>query len=260
MASRIIPGLVSITFRALQPSEIVNLAVECNLRSIEWGGDVHVPHGDVATAQRVRRLCDDAGIDVSAYGSYYRLASQPDQGPSFQAVMDCAIALRTSTIRVWAGNMASADANAAHRSAVAADLVRIANMAAARDIRIGLEYHGGTLTDTPESTLALLQAALQPNVQSFWQPRHGLSIEQNLAEIELLQPRLANAHVFHWWPNPAKRLPLVEGRDRWARYLSALKPATDQPRHASLEFTREDDPQQLRADAGTLLALLQQTT
>lgn len=258
MPSSIVPGLVSITFRQLRPAEIVRLVAQANLRSIEWGGDVHVPHGEVATAEQVRRMTADAGLVVSAYGSYYRLAGRPEQTPPFEAVLDCALALGARAIRVWAGTLASDKADGAHREAVAADLARIARLAGQHGVTVDLEYHGGTLTDTPESTAALLAAVPLANVRSYWQPRHGLSVEQHLVEIALLRPRLANVHVFHWWPDPGSRWPLEDGRDRWARYLSAVDPTDGNARHASLEFVRGDDPQQFRADAATLRNLLEQ--
>ena len=40
-------GLVSITFRELNPLEIIRLVSKAGLDGIEWGGDVHVPHGDI---------------------------------------------------------------------------------------------------------------------------------------------------------------------------------------------------------------------
>jgi len=39
-------GLVSISFRDLFPKQIVDMVAEVGLDAIEWGGDVHVPHGD----------------------------------------------------------------------------------------------------------------------------------------------------------------------------------------------------------------------
>ena len=55
------PGLVSITFRNLSVQEISGLAAKSGLVGIEWGGDVHVPHGDVGAARKVRKLTVDAG-------------------------------------------------------------------------------------------------------------------------------------------------------------------------------------------------------
>ena len=45
-------GLVSVTFRKLEPAEIVDLVKQAGLQGIEWGGDIHVPHGDIQRAKR----------------------------------------------------------------------------------------------------------------------------------------------------------------------------------------------------------------
>jgi 3-dehydroshikimate dehydratase len=257
----LIPGLVSITFRKLAPDAIVKLIVQGGLRSVEWGGDVHVPHGNLATARAVKRMTDEAGLAVSAYGSYYLAAAAPDKTPAFEAVLDSALALGAPSIRVWAGNRASADADDSHRAAVTTDLLRIAERAARHGVTIGIEYHAGTLTDTPESAAALLDAvAAAPNVWSYWQPRHGLTVGENLNEIDLLRPRLGSVHVFHWWPTAATRLPLADGRERWSAYLTALAPSGAQRRHVLLEFVRGDDEQQFIADAATLRQLISDTS
>ncbi|HEV7298520.1 MAG TPA: TIM barrel protein [Tepidisphaeraceae bacterium] len=256
MHQQFVPGLVSITFRKLSATDVVRLAVDAKLQSIEWGGDVHVPHGDVAAAQQVQRACANAGITTSAYGSYYRVGVIANDNPLFEAVLDSALALQAPSIRVWAGKMSSADADEAYRRAVAVDLARIATLAAAQGIGVSLEYHSNTLTDTPETTLQLLQAAAHPNVATYWQPRHGLTIEQNLSDIEMLSPHLRNVHVFHWWPTAATRWPLAEGAERWRAYFAALGRMGGPARHVSLEFVRSDDPHQLREDASTLHELL----
>ena len=46
-------GLVSITFRRLNPLEIVSLVAENGLTAIEWGGDIHVPPGKLKLARDV---------------------------------------------------------------------------------------------------------------------------------------------------------------------------------------------------------------
>jgi 3-dehydroshikimate dehydratase len=46
------PGLVSVTFRKLTPVEVAGLVKKGGLKSIEWGGDIHVPHGDLARRAR----------------------------------------------------------------------------------------------------------------------------------------------------------------------------------------------------------------
>ena len=248
-------GLVSVTFRALDVPAIIALARKTGLETIEWGGDVHVPHGDLGAARDARSRGEDAGIAVSAYGSYYRAGVDDPKVPKFEDVLSTAVALGAPVIRVWAGVVGSDAASAADRSRVEHDLARICAMAAAEGVTVSLEYHGGTLTDSPTSALSLLEAVARPNLASYWQPRHGLSVEENLADIALLRPYLRDVHVFHWWPDGRTRHPLSDGATRWQRYLADL--ASDGRAHTvSLEFVRGDDPNQLVDDAKTLGSLL----
>ena len=91
----LIPGLVSITFRQLSPQEIIALVAETQLKVIEWGGDIHVPHGDTKQAATVARWTNEAGLAVAAYGSYYRLAT-PNQ-PPFARIVETAVAIGAPT-------------------------------------------------------------------------------------------------------------------------------------------------------------------
>ena len=69
----IVPGLTSITFRSLNAEQIIELVSQAGLRAIEWGGDLHVPHGDTVVAARVRRQTEEAGLEMPSYGTYYRV-------------------------------------------------------------------------------------------------------------------------------------------------------------------------------------------
>ena len=91
------PGLVSMSFRELGLEEIINMVSRNGLEGIEWGGDVHVPHGDLAVAERAGRLTREAGLAVSAYGSYYCFDDCTEvaegKGLEFASVLDSAEAL-----------------------------------------------------------------------------------------------------------------------------------------------------------------------
>src|SRR5207249_324086 len=111
--------------RKLSPAEIISLTQRAGLRSIEWGGDIHVPAGNLACAADVRRQTEDAGLSVSAYGSYYRVG----QTEPFEPVLESAVALGAPTIRVWAGNIASSQADPQYRALVIRESRRIATLA-----------------------------------------------------------------------------------------------------------------------------------
>lgn len=251
---KILPGLVSVTFRKLTPREIVNLASRAGLAGIEWGGDVHVPHGIISRAAEVRSMTANAGLAVSAYGSYYRAGGQ--NGPdAFAPILETALALGAPTIRIWAGDHGSAETDADGRRRVEDDLLRIAELSAAAEISVSCEYHADTLTDTGESARALLDAVGHTSIFTFWQPPNGASVGECLASLRVALRHLSNVHVFHWWPRPADRRPLVEGASRWRHYLTEIAGAesdNQSTRFASLEFVRDDSAEQFLADARTL--------
>ncbi len=234
----VVPGLVSVTFRQLTAEAVVELAASHGLRAIEWGGDVHVPVGSHGVAASVAARCADAGIAVAAYGSYYRAGVTAE----FEPVLETAVSLGAPRIRVWAGDSGSAF------DVVAADLRRVAGLAAAAGVEIAVEYHANTVTDTLSSALALFGEV--PELRPYWQPPIGVSSADARAAVEALLPRLVTAHVFSWSPT-GERLPLADGAELWQPILARLA-AEPGDRYALLEFVRDDSPAALAEDAATL--------
>ncbi len=249
------PGLVSVTFRALMPTQIVALVRQAGLRGIEWGGDIHVPHGNLARAREVREMTQQAGLSVAAYGSYYRAAQSEADGLAFEHVLATAVELGAPTIRVWAGGVGSAAADTVQRARVADDLRRIATLAEAARLTVALEFHGGTLTDTAESTRRLLDTVNHPHLFTYWQPPLDRDTADCMADLRSLLPRVTHLHVYHWKPSPMERLPLADGAARWRDFIGiAAGVAVD--RYAMLEFVERDEPECFLRDAATLKALL----
>ncbi len=248
-----LPGLVSITFRQLSVEEIIALVTQAGLAAVEWGGDIHVPHGDEAQARTVARMGADAGLDVAAYGSYYRVG-HPETGP-FEAVLASAVALGAPQIRVWPGNQGSDEADEAYFQTVVEDSRRIADLAQGEGVGIVYEFHGNTLTDTNAAALRLLQSVDHANVRSLWQPPRFAARGDNLAGIEMVRPWLEHLHVFHWHLQTGERRPLAEGEDLWRDYL-AQAGDPNRTRYALLEFVEDDAPEAFLRDAATLLQWL----
>ena len=246
------PGLVSVTFRQLAAEAIIGLCLENNLRTIEWGGDIHVPHGVEDIAARVGDMTRAAGLSVAGYGSYYRLGN--GAGPDFAEVLASARALGAPVIRVWAGNQGSVDTSVATRQRIAADALRCADLAGAEGIAIAYEFHANTLTDTTSSALDLLEATGHPFIKTLWQPPHGLTVEECVRSLAAIASRLQHLHVFHWWPDGSRRLALHEGKERWRTYIDELRrlgPGCP----LLIEFVRDDNPAVLMQDASTLAEL-----
>jgi sugar phosphate isomerase/epimerase len=241
-------GLVSVTFRKLSPAEIVALVRQAGLEGIEWGGDVHVPHGDLARAREVRKLTVDAGLSVPSYGSYYR-AGLREPAP-FEAVLETAVELGAPVIRVWAGKKASDEADPAYRLLVEEDSVRIGALAAKAGVTVAFEYHGNTLTDTRDSALRLLRTCAG-SVKSYWQPRGSPADSQ--ADLQSVVPYLSHIHAFYW--EGSDRHPLADGAKNWAAYLKTIA-AVGGDRYVLIEFVKGDSPDAFLADAAALKSWL----
>jgi len=248
-------GLVSITFRKRTPRELVDLVQQAGHHAIEWGGDIHVPHGDLEQAFEVREMTQDAGLTCAAYGSYYRIGHSEDDDLRFETVRDTATALGASAIRVWAGNKPLRDVDAAYCAHIIEEARRIADLAAEASLPVVFEYHGGTLTETDASAQAFLRDVNHPNTRTLWQPPNGVDPSVNLKGLHAVLPHVFYFHVFHWWPTPKERQPLADGAHAWLPYLRALN-GTGRDTLAMMEYVQDDRPENYLRDAATLNAWL----
>ena len=259
-ASTLSPGLCSVTFRHLSVPEVVALTSTAGLDGVEWGGDVHVPVGDLRGAADAARCTTDAGLRVASYGSYL-FADQGSLG-GIGPVLDTAEALGTDLVRVWCPFGIEPDASHDERARVADVLTAWASVAAERDMTLYLEFHGGTLTATASSTRALLEAVGAHNLATAWQPPYwdrsptGAPRPGEVDDLARLTPWLAHVHVYEWTADLTRR-PLVAGEGHWPATLAGATPGRPGlDRFALLEFVADDDPVTLAADAATLLRWL----
>ncbi len=247
-------GLVSVTFRELSPEAVIDLVSQAGLAAIEWGGDVHVPHGEVRRARRVRQMSLDAGLQTPSYGSYYRAGHSGDV--PFSEIVDTAVALGASVIRIWAGRKGSAEANEAYWDQVVADSLRVAGLAEEAGLSVAYEFHQNTLTDTYKAALTLLKKVDRANVKTYWQPPAGVSVADNLVGLERILPRLANVHVqsARTVGGGTERAALAATSDAWGQYFEKIA-AAERDHYAMIEFVRGDTPEQFLEDAALLREL-----
>jgi hypothetical protein len=237
-----------VTFRKLAVEEVVQVAERAGLAAIEWGGDVHVPLGDLPAARKARALCEDRGLAIAAYGSYLRAGSVDRE--EIRTAVTTAAELGAPRIRVWAGTVGTAEAGVGDRMAVTRGLVELADVAAGSGIEIAMEFHRNTLTDEVDSTITLLLDVGAPNLTTYWQPPVDLDDVECLQQLEALMPWLSTVHVFSWWPSN-NRLPLAARESLWRPVLDRLA-AEPREINALLEFVADDSVDQLATDAAHL--------
>ncbi|MBQ8649291.1 MAG: TIM barrel protein [Clostridia bacterium] len=233
-------GLVSISFRNLSIEEIINLCRKNGLKNIEWGGDVHVPHGDIETAKAVFEECEQAGIKTAAYGSYYRVCPKKTVNPKWSAVVDTAAALHATVIRVWICEQGSAETDEKEFNAAVEELKEMCGIAAKKGIIVCAECHPFTLTDDYVYSVRLAKAVNLPNFKLYWQPNQFKDLQYNLSSIDAMKEYIINVHTFYWEEN--KKLSLSEGREIWQMYLKRLG---NTPKCFLFEFMPNDSPEEL---------------
>ncbi len=241
-----IPGLVSITFRDKKPREICALCVRAGLRAVEWGGDVHVP--DVKSAYEVAGMSRDAGLEICAYGSYYRLGTGSD---AFLRNLDAASALGAPAIRIWLGQKGSCETTESERAALVGALFAICAQAEKRGIVVAPEFHGGTLTDDIASVFRLLDETREiENLRFYWQPRWDWREDDRLRALDAVRARLMHVHAFTWrhGARGIERLPLALGAAMWKKVIAGVNDAC-----VLIEFVENDSDESLLRDAHTLM-------
>lgn len=155
----IIPGLVSATFKTESPDFVLAALKKADLHAVEWSENWHIPAGDAALARDLRERTLAQGAEIAAYGSYYRLGQNSDPAKDFLPTLQSAAALGAPLIRIWGGGTASAELDADTRRELAVEARIVSDMAASEGIKVALEWHKNTVTDTNESGLSFLDEA-----------------------------------------------------------------------------------------------------
>ena len=187
-------GLLSVTFRNLMVEKIIEETVNAKLDAIEWGGDIHVPHGDLDRARYVKKLCIEANIETPSYGSYFRAATSME----FLPVIETAKELGAKTIRIWAGTKNSELYSQKDLIELANEVKKICQKAKENKINVALEFHSGTVTNTNESALSFIEMVNESNLYSYWQTPLDKGFEYRKNGIIMLGNKLSSIHVFNW--------------------------------------------------------------
>ncbi|AXX29677.1 TIM barrel protein [Actinosynnema pretiosum subsp. pretiosum] len=211
-------GLASVGFPDRPLAEVVELALGAGAGAVAWGGDVHVPAGDLVAAERAAALSEAAGLVVGVYGSGYRAGC--DDPEEFAAVLDSAQSLGAPGVLVRAGGVAPWEATVGAWSFVVAELRRCVRLAAERDLVVVAEHSATSLFGTLESALRLLAAV--PGLAAHWRALGGSGAV--LAEVSALLPSLVVLSCGAGDPGASAALELL-ARDGGAR-MALLEPAS----------------------------------
>ncbi len=254
-------GLCSVSFRKLKHKELIRMVAESGLNAIEWGSDIHVPVGNTKLARQVGNYASSLGIESPSYGSYYKLVEDFE---AFKPYVDAATHLGANNIRVWAGNSSSHLISEDRFKAIAERANEIAEYSAHFQIKVSVEYHKNTLTDTLTSTALFYNTANHPNLFAYWQPLTEDDLTTQDQSLMNVMPRLSNVHLYYWQlgeDNEFVRRPLIEGHAHISRQLNLIVPnPTLKKQYVFLEFVKDDLAENFLEDAKALKKIISKPT
>ena len=255
MSNNLRAGIVSVTFRQYAFRHFIEYIKPSGLSCIEWGGDIHAPYNDLQKAEAIAGEMQKNNLATASYGSYYRLG-QTHEPEQFSMILETAKKLSAPMIRVWGGAKASRKLTKQERKEIIGDALVISEKARQENIKVSLEYHADTITDTIKSALDFIREVRKQgggNIYLYWQPNQFMDYIDNKSDLMLLCPYLTNIHVFAW--DKTERLPLTEHKDRWKSYIHVIKNHGGE-HDFLLEFVKDDAVGQMLEDAKILIELL----
>lgn len=226
-------GLCTIALRNKLLEDALNVASEVGFDGVEiWGREPHMSMTyDCARVRAARRMAEERGLAVAVFGSYLRFGGLPGGNETQNVTVEDAVnttrGLGTKLCRVWAGARGSREASKHYWRQVVDEAAAACETAAQFGITLAVEMHGGTLTDTAKSTLALLKDVGAPNLKANYQCSFGLQSEDPRRRLEAVLPHVVNLHAQNYVaaPNPEERLErvgLADGMVDYGQLVSVL--------------------------------------
>lgn len=242
-------GLVSVSFRNEDVETVIRAAKAAGLDCIEWGSDIHAPCNDDAQLTKIAHLQKEYGISCCSYGTYFRLGVT--DLAELPAYIRAAKMLGTNILRLWAGKQSPWEFSEMDKERLFADSKTAAKLAEQAGVKLCLECHMKTYTETAEAALELLRAVDSPAFEMYWQPNQTRAVEENLENARQLEDYVNHIHVFQWAFK--ERFSLAEGVQEWKDYLKIF--AGD--RALLLEFMPDDKLESLKAEAAILRQIVE---
>lgn len=205
-------GLCSVTFRKKTAEEIVKIARKAEVGYVEWGGDIHVK--TVEDAYRVKSLCDDAGIKISSYGSYFNSADY--NKAEWISVCEIAKAMGASSVRIWLGRKDSEETNNIEYNLLLENTKKMCEIAADYDLIVCPECHDNTFNNNTDAFLLFKKVLKKENFRTYFQSRY-FRMEYDLDRIDRTFEFIENIHVSY---RDLKKEQFFRKKDRY--YLDTL--------------------------------------
>lgn len=184
-------GFTSTTFRQVKElARVAEIGVNGRADCIEWGGDIHVKNAD--DAKQAKKICDDAGLPVSSFGSYYR-AGKGDSESRAELCSRVSL-LGAESIRIWLGDKGSQKTDENEYKALLADTAALCDEAAKYGLTVMPECHPNTFNDNTDAFLRFVKELDRENFSTYFQSLYR-DWDYDLDRIKRTYPYVGKVHI-----------------------------------------------------------------
>ncbi len=183
-------GLCSVTFRKMSAAKVVEIAKKAGVNYIEWGGDIHVTNTE--EARIVKSVCDNEGIKICSYGSYYRVGCADKS--KWEEICRIAKIMNASSVRVWLGEKDSEKTTQEEYIRILEDLKSICSVAQKYNLLVCPECHDNTYNNNTDAFLKIKSELKEDNFKTYFQSRY-FRFDYDIDRIERTFDSIENVHV-----------------------------------------------------------------
>ncbi len=183
-------GLASVTFRQKTTREIVDICKQAEVNYIEWGGDVHVK--TLEDAHGVKTLCDENGITICSYGSYFNPLTYDEV--QWTDICKIAESMGAGSIRIWLGKKDSEDTSEEEYQLLVENTKKMCDIASRHSLLVCPECHDNTFNNNTDAILRFINDLSRDNFKTYFQSRY-FRMEYDLDRIDRTYDYIENVHV-----------------------------------------------------------------
>ncbi len=183
-------GLCSVTFRKKSAAQVVLIAKKAGVEYIEWGGDVHIKNTE--EARIVKSICDNEGVKISSYGSYFNSADFDEA--QWIEICEIACAMGAPSVRIWLGKKDSEETSDREYNALLKNTKKMCDIAKKYSLLVCPECHDNTFNNNTDAFLRFQNDLKKDNFRTYFQSRY-CRMEYDLDRIERTFDFIENVHL-----------------------------------------------------------------
>ena len=183
-------GLCSVTFRKNSAAQVVLIAKKAGVSYIEWGGDIHVK--TIEDARIVKSICDNEGIKISSYGSYFNSAEYDEE--KWTQICEITSVMGASSVRIWLGKKDSEETTDSEYNTLLGNTKKMCDIAEKYSLLVCPECHDNTFNNNTDAFLRIQKDLQADNFRTYFQSRY-CRMEYDLDRIDRTFDFIENVHV-----------------------------------------------------------------